>query len=199
MKLRSLMSFATGVVASLALSTMAHAAVLGVYDIKITNKAGEGQWLQVNEVIAISSLTGTDVALTSAGATATATAPWNANYAAEKAIDGLVTTTNNSFYHGNNRYNSFLNISLAGPTDLDSLTIVGRLTCCQNRDSYFVELLDMSGALLFSGDVDARNVGASGTTLDFRMAAVPLPAGSVLLLTGLFGAAALKRLKKRAA
>ena len=127
MKLRNLLSFGTGIAASLAFSTMAHAAVLGVYDIKITSKAGEGEWLQVNEVIAISSLTGTDVALTSAGATATATAPWDASSAAEKAIDGLITTTNNTFYHGSNQYNSFLNISLAGPTDLDSLTIVGRL------------------------------------------------------------------------
>jgi hypothetical protein len=184
--MRLLKSLCVATTLTLGLSSFANAAVVGVSEIRVGLNTAHSSTLQINEIIATTVGSGLDAALASAGATVTSSPPLGANLGASNTIDGLATASS-GYYHGPFNPTDFVSVTLAAPTDLASLTIVGRTNgCCTNRDSYIFELFDINGALLFTEALDARGVGLGGVTSQLQPPnAVPLPAALPLLLLSL--------------
>ena len=138
----------------LALSISAQAGLVGVKTIEVSNALPT--WLQVAEVVA-KNTSGSDVALTSAGAIATAPDTWSAASTASKAIDG---DTNgafpNIFHEGSDGSWDTLTITLPTIGELLSIQIFGRTDCCENRDIFNVSFFDATGFELFSAQIDSR-------------------------------------------
>ena len=163
------------------MGTAAGATTTPVTSIKITNALPD--WLQVSEVIATQSGTGTDVALAIQGATASATSNYGGGDAPSYAIDGVGPTSYPFIYHsGSSNGSDYLLITLAGAFDLSSLTIQGRTDCCGSRDLYGYQLFNGTD-LIGSGILDARN-DAHSATAEFAPGAVPEPASWALMLGG---------------
>ena len=133
--------------------------VLGAKVIRINQNRNET--IQIAEVLAIETGTGTNKALSSLGAVATATSsdygtvPGDAN-------DGSSAQTHNSgsVWHSDRNgnpgghTNQELVITLANPTDLDAVTILGRSDCCHSRQDNFDLIIEDAGGLeLFSQNV----------------------------------------------
>jgi len=119
---------------ALAISTAnVHAGLIGVKTIEISNSINE--WLQVAEFQAFN-MSNVNVALSTAGATASAPDSWDGTSTPDKAIDG---NTNGNFFagsvfhEGSPRTGDTLTISLSTPTELSSITIFGRTDCCSAR------------------------------------------------------------------
>lgn len=159
------------------------AALIGADTITITNAIGT--YLQVAEVVATQAGTGTDVALASNGATATAPDQYSSISGPANAIDG--NTGGNYYtdfiYHSAGYPNS-LTVTLAAPSDLSSLTLFGRTDCCGARDVYNVVIDNAAGVQLYSGTLDATGPSNSATV---SFGAVPEPASWALMLVGLGG------------
>ena len=172
-KVRGLQKLPAAAVLFLGLSLTAETAqagISGVNSLRITSSAASGSnVLQLAEVIAIDTESGADVARTSAGASATATSVFqdNPDFAAELAIDGFAApgrTNIAPFFHSGNGAEQQLLVELAGPHELQELTLVGRANgCCDSRDRYTVELLNASGQVIATlpdlrADVDSHSV-----------------------------------------
>jgi len=129
---------------------------VGVSVIEITPSTlnSEG-WLQVSEVVATETGTGNNLALSTAGATATGSSNWpdsSPNY----SIDGVAPNSFPHIFHSNENITPFLRIKLAYPSQLDSIKLFGRTDCCSFRDIYNIRLYDSKGILLYSiNDLDA--------------------------------------------
>ena len=105
--------------------TAAQATSTPVTSIRITNALPS--WLQVSEVIATQTGTGTDVALASQGANATASSNYGGGDSPAYAIDGVGPTSYPYIYHSaGNDGSDWLLITLAHGFDLSGLTIEGR-------------------------------------------------------------------------
>ncbi|MDZ4375638.1 MAG: hypothetical protein U1C74_30015, partial [Phenylobacterium sp.] len=158
------------------------ATVIGAAKIRITNALPT--WLQVGEVQAFEDLTGVNVALASNGATATGSGNFTAASSPDKAIDGLAPADYPLIYHSNGAgADEFLEITLAGPTDLSSLTIFGRADSFGNRDVYNVSIFDVGGQTLFSGQLDNSALAGGAGTLTFgSTGAVPEPATWAMMI-----------------
>lgn len=169
------------VAVSLLVAGSANAAV--VTSIQISNSngiAGQG-YLQVAEVGAYTA-GGTDVALASQGATATATSVYFGGSAdPSHAIDGDVTGNYPNIYHGQASDGSdILTVTLAAATDITKLSIFGRTDCCSYRDIYSFNLFNGTSNV-GSGTIDATGA----THVGFAMiAAVPEPATWALMIGG---------------
>jgi len=177
--------FAVGAMSLLLLGTAAEATPTPVTSIKISNALPD--WLQVSEVIATQTGTGTDVALASQGATATTTSNYADYYGGSDApgyaIDGIGPSNYPYIYHsGSPDGSDYLLITLAGGFDLSSLTIQGRIDCCDSRDLYNYQLFNGT-SLVGSGVLDARNA-AHSATVEFASGAVPEPASWAMMLSG---------------
>ncbi len=175
----------------LALSAVAMpAGATTVTSIKINNAAPD--WLQVSEVVATQVGTGQDVALATAGATATASSVGYGTVA-DTAIDGVGPAPYPEIYHsGGSDGTDYLLITLAHAFDLSSLTIDGRADAYGYRDFYGYQLFDGTN-LVGSGTIDARNADHFGTAI---FSAAPEPAGWAMLISGFaFVGAALRRRK----
>lgn len=175
-------------------TSAAHAGLMEVASIVITNANGpvanNNTWLQVAEVVATETGTGNDLALTSASAVAIGSiyvGPGSAGInSPDKAIDGVAPAGFPQIFHAaTNSLSESLTINLAAPSELDSITVYGRTDCCGFRDNYNVQLLDVSGATLFRSTLDARGQGVGSLTLPDT--AVPAPATLALLALGLLG------------
>lgn len=140
--------------AVLASAANASAGLVGVSELRIYSAVPS--WLQVSEVAAIQSGTGLDLADASAGATATGTGDYPGTSPAY-AIDGVGPSSHPLQYHSNSAAGTeYLNIKLAFPAELDTVTIYGRTDCCWTRDVYDLELYSASGSLLAKyEDLDA--------------------------------------------
>jgi hypothetical protein len=173
----------TGLVAALSLgSHSASAGLVGVDEIMVYSALSG--YVQIAEVIATQTGTGTDVALSSSGATATATSSYPGT-GPGYAIDGVYPSGYPFIWHSNSSgSNDHLDILLAGPAQLDSVTIYGREDCCQFRDFYNVFLYNFAGELLFTSQVDARGSNGFGTLL-LPNTAAPEPGSFALLGMGL--------------
>ena len=174
---------ALGAMSLMLLGTAAHATSTPVTSIRITNALPS--WLQVSEVIATQTGTGTDVALASQGATASASSVYSPQSSADNAIDGAGPSNYPNIYHSaGNDGSDWLLITLAGGFDLSNLTILGRTDCCDSRDLYNYQLFNGT-TLVGSGTLDARNAAHAGS-VDFApgAGAVPEPASWALMLGG---------------
>jgi hypothetical protein len=146
-------------------------------------------WLQISEVIATETGTGNDLALASMGAVASGSSNWpgsSPNY----AIDGIAPAGFPSIFHSNeNNGSSFLNIELASPSELDSITLYGRTNCCSYRDIFNIALFNSIGDLLFEAS-DLNATGSSHSvslTLPDAAANVPEPTTLALMALGIAG------------
>ncbi len=177
---------------------MANAVTINVSEIRITpSTLNVDGWLQVTEVVAIETGTGNDLALTSAGATATGSSNFPIGTSPDFAIDGIQASPFPEMFHSNeNDLSSFLSITLAAPSTLDSVTIIHRTNdCCFHRDFYNLSLFDSNGSLLYSeNDLDGTN-GRITTNLNANAAAVPIPAAIWLFGTAILGLIGMKRRK----
>ena len=167
----------------------AYAGLVGVKEIKVFNAIPT--WLQVSEVVATETGTGVDAALSSNGAVAAAGGPDFTNWPGSMpsfAIDGIGPAAFPNMYHpgASSGAGEHLIVTLAAPTELDSITIFGRTDCCSTRDIYNVQLLDMSGSLLHT----VMNLDATGSS-HFATAQLPdtsnnrVPEPATLALFGL--------------
>ena len=170
--------------AMLAFPVAAHATV--VTSVVISNALPD--YLQVAELQAFSG--GTDVALASNGATATATSvydPTGPQSLPGNAIDG--DNAGNYYatpgiYHSQTASGSeALTVTFAHAFDITTLSIYGRTDCCSDRDDYTYTLFDGS-TQVGTGNLDARATNFATVNLP---GAVPEPAAWVMMLAG-FGA-----------
>lgn len=159
-------------------------------------------WLQVAEVNAFTG-SGIDVAALSQGATTAHTGEAFGSFADTAINDndfGSCTTSAicggmDGIYHSDSTdMTEMLTIMLAAPTELDSLEIFGRADVpWGDRDVYTIDLLDVSGAILQSVNLDARianNHTDSVILNDTSGGGTQIPVPSTVLLIG-FGLAGL--------
>ncbi|WP_264553056.1 T9SS sorting signal type C domain-containing protein [Flavobacterium sp. N2038] len=124
--------------------------------IKLTQKyVNAAAWQQVAEIQAFEIFTGTNVALSTNGASATASSIYSNNpgiYGPQRAIDG----SSASIWHSNStNINEFIIVDLASGKNLDYLRIYNRADCCQERgQNMLLELLDASSNVIYSKTVD---------------------------------------------
>lgn len=130
--------------------------------IKLTQKyVNADAWQQVTEIEAHEIFTGTNVALTSNGATATSSSNYlnnSAGYGPQKAIDGIIvsTSTTHNFWHSNSpNSNEYIKVDLQSAKNIDYLRIYNRSDCCQERgQNMLLELFDASNNLVYSKTVN---------------------------------------------
>ena len=190
---RILFSLAAVAAVALAAPSAQAATLFGATMIRITNAFPT--WLQVGEVQAFENLTGVNVALAANGATAAGSGNFTAASSPDKAIDGLAPANYPLIYHSNGAgADEFLEITLAGPKNLSSLTIFGRADSFGSRDFYNVAIFNAGGQTLFSGQLDNRALAGGGGTLVFgTTGAVPEPATWAMMIVGFGGVGALMR------
>src|SRR5437763_3958021 len=88
----------TALIATMALfAVSANASIIGVKTIRIEN--GVGEWLQLSEVVARQTGTGTDVALTTNGAIGTANSDWGNPGGMLRPLDGIAPAPYGDIYH----------------------------------------------------------------------------------------------------
>jgi hypothetical protein len=166
-------------------ASVAQAATLtGAEEIVVTSAVNN--WLQVAQVIAIQAGTGKDVALASNGAVAYAPNQWNATSVPANAIDGVYPSSFPNIYHSGVSIGAFLDVTLAHPADLSSLTIYGRVDCCATRDDYNVSIRNAAGTTIWSGELDGSQAGGGPTTVTFSTG-VPEVSTWVMMLAGFAG------------
>ena len=127
--------------------------------VKLTQKYAANQ--QVAEIQAFEIFTGTNVALSSGGAEATASSTYSSDYPASEVNDGI-PATNGNMWHGANGINDWVQIDLKSGKNIDYLRIHNRTDCCQNRgQNMLLELFDGSNNLVYSKTIDLYQSGAN--------------------------------------
>lgn len=172
-------------------------AVIGAKTIHITSAAPTNDdYIQVSELVATQYGTGTDVALATQGGVATALNDYGGDSGPGAAIDGVSGTDFPAIYHSVGTPADYLDITLATPDTLSSLTIYGRNGCCQERDIYNVSIFNATGGLLYSGVLDDRTDAVAGATVTFSSPA-PEPATWAMMVLGVGGLGAMARRSRR--
>ncbi len=191
------MRLAIATVAAALLTTTAAGAVTVVGATTIHITSANNTYLQVAEVVATQFGTGLDKALTTQGGMASALDAYAPGMSDPiKAIDGNTGGNyySDTIYHSAGG-NGFLDVTLAAPTTLSSLTLYGRTDCCSDRDVYNVTISNAGGTVLYSGTLNANTTGHSATVAFDAPSTVPEPASWALLVGGfaLVGVAARRR------
>jgi hypothetical protein len=179
---------------------LASAGLVGVTDIRVTSALPT--YLQISEVSALKTGTGVDLAEASAGAVATTGNLILGTSGPENAIDGIGPSAYPNLFHSlTDGAGEYLNIALANPSELDSLTIFGRSDCCDWRDVFDVTLLGAGGAVLASfSDLDASGPNHFVTVkLPDTSTGVPDGLGAPAAFMTLAGVCFMRRMKAVAA
>ncbi|KAF2335534.1 Ig-like domain-containing protein [Flavobacterium daemonense] len=124
--------------------------------IKLTQKyVNVDAYQQVAEIEAFEIFTGTNVARSSVGATATASSVYSAAYPASSAIDGDNSGVNNFWHSATPNTNEYILVDLKAGKNLDYLKIYNRTDCCAQRgQNMLLELLDASNNVVYSKTID---------------------------------------------
>ena len=133
--------------------------------IKLTQKYAVDAYQQVAEIQAFEIFTGTNVALSTTGAVASASSVWTnsvgPNYIPSNVNNGV--TDGNTFWHGaTSNLNEWVKIDLQSAKNIDNLKIYNRTDCCSERgQNMLLELFDDSNNLVYSKTVDLYQSGAN--------------------------------------
>lgn len=182
--------------ASLGLAGSANAGLIGVKSVLITSAAND--YLQVSEFQAFQTGTGMNVALATAGATASTTSgSWDGNSTPGKAIDGAFSNLSfPNMYHNAENSIGNLTITFASVNELDSFTVFGRSDCCNQRDIYNVAFMGAAGNVLYTASsVNADNAQHMVNTV-LPNTSVPEPTSIALMGLGLLGMVTIGRRKQ---
>ena len=162
-----------------------------------------GSYLQVPEVQAVTS-GAVNVAASANGGVASAALPGTWNFASTPAgaIDGVIQSNFNfspnpgdlTMYHpADSNPGHALIVTFAALSDITQINIWGRTDCCSERDLYAYRLLDASGAVVASGQLDARATNFASVSL---ASAVPEASTWAMMISGFgFIGAAMRRRK----
>ncbi len=189
--------FLKAAVASLILSVSSFAnAGLIVSYIEIENSLG--QHLQISEFVAWGTNSNSDLALTSAGATAIGSDYYQNvrscnSYSSDAScvLNGSGAVAWQNIYHGNSG-NSVLTVTFDVASEISWFEIFGRTDCCSNRDVYNVRFFDAQDSEVYS--VSRLSAHNSGHTTG--RVAVPEPTTLAIFALGIMGLAA-RRFKKQ--
>jgi hypothetical protein len=174
MKLRHLLATAA---AALTLASPAQA--LMVTSFTITSAIPD--WLQIAEVQAWTTAMGANMALATNGGVATSGGVFTGGLSVPGyAIDGITAGNYPNIYHSStNDGSAFLTVTLAAPTNIDTLVVYGRTDCCSARDMFNFQAFEGS-KVVASGTLDAVN----GTNSASFNLAVPEPATWAMMIAG---------------
>lgn len=189
-------ALATVFLASLGFAGSANAGLIGVKSVLITSAASN--YLQVSEFQALQTGTGMNVALASAGATASTTSgSWDGSSTPGKAIDGAFSNLSfPNMYHNAENSIGNLTITFASVSELDSFTVYGRADCCSQRDIYNVAFMGAAGNVLYTASsVNADNAQHMVNTV-LPNTSVPEPTSIALMGLGLLGMVTIGRRKQ---
>ncbi len=154
-------------------------------------------YIQISEVVATQTGTGNDVALATAGATATALNTYGGGSNASYAIDGIYPSAFPLVYHSQGTPGDYLDVTLVNPTDLSSISIYGRTDFQSGRNIYNLALLDTTGNILFSANnLNAENPSNVVTVALPTTVATAVPEPFTIIGTLIGGTAALRMRKK---
>lgn len=134
--------------------------------IKLTQKyVNADAWQQVAEIEAFEIFTGTNLARSANGATATSSTNYlndATGYGPQKAIDGN-NSGNNNFWHSNStNINEWIKVDLQSGKNIDFIKIYNRTDCCSTRgQNMLLELFDASNTLVYSKTIDLYQSGAN--------------------------------------
>lgn len=134
--------------------------------IKLTQKyVNADAWQQVAEIEAFEIFTGTNLARSANGATATSSTNYlndATGYGPQKAIDGN-SSGNNNFWHSNStNINEWIKVDLQSGKNIDFIKIYNRTDCCSTRgQNMLLELFDASNTLIYSKTIDLFQSGAN--------------------------------------
>ena len=146
-----------------------------VKTIQIRSAAGSTEIIQLAEVVATRASDNIDVATAAQGATATVVSTYRNlfnRFGVQKAIDGDATAgTNQNYYHSAVTAGQLVTVTLANAEELASVSLVGRASCCSNRDVYDVTLLDEAGRIILNNDAASANNGAHTVTIALESSA----------------------------
>ena len=128
--------------------------------IKLTQKYAS--WQQVAEIQAFEIFTGTNVALSSGGAVASASSVYSTDYPASEVNDNVPATNGNMWHSSTSNINEYVQIDLQSAKKIDYLRIFNRTDCCQERgQNMLLELFDASNTLVYSRTIDLYQSGAN--------------------------------------
>jgi hypothetical protein len=139
------------------------------------------------------------------GATASAPNQYSASSGPANAIDGIYPASFSwgaapgIFHSGVIGPNAILDVALAKPATLASLTIYGRQDCCYFRDVYNIRLLDAAGQSLWTGTLDASQANGLGATIELNLPATPEASTMMMMLMGVGGLGLTAARRKQAA
>lgn len=127
--------------------------------------AGYDSCMQIAEIEVYSGRT--NVALASAGATASGSPSYDAASAVRNVNDGVKPAGYPNIYHSQCSNGNFVRIDFATPVSPDAIVIYGRADCCTERDIFVYNFLD-GDTVISRGKIDARR--GSGAVLPIPVA-----------------------------